>query len=172
MVAIRTTLFSVCQELYLKCFRSRQNKAWVLEQKHRKNKTTSPTTRCSQKKNRIWIKTIRDVCSFTKRGGMIFVTTKTALHRLILCACRCRGQIRKTLHQQKFRVCNTETNKKIMKIISNPKPHLEKQRLPLVWALPCQQCSMGNEEWVGVWPDDLSTTHRGPGSSTSNISLR
>ncbi len=49
-----------------------------------------------------------------------------------------------------------------MKISLNPKPHLEKHRLPLVWVLPCQQCSMGNEEWVGVWPDDLSTTRSGP----------
>lgn len=63
----------------------------------------------------------------------------------------------------------TETNKlQIMKISLNPKPHLEKQRPPLVWAPACWQCSMGNEEWVGVWPDDLSTTRLGP---TINISL-
>lgn len=63
----------------------------------------------------------------------------------------------------------TETNKlQIIKISLNPKPHLETQRLPLVWVLPCQQCSMGNEEWVGVWPDDLSTTRLGP---SINISL-
>lgn len=62
----------------------------------------------------------------------------------------------------------TETNKlPIMNISLNPKPHLEKKRLPLVWAQPCQQCSMGNEEWVGVWPNDLSTTRLGPTTSTS-----
>lgn len=54
-----------------------------------------------------------------------------------------------------------------MKISLNPKPHLEKQRLPLVWALPCQQCSIGNEERVGVWPDDLSTTRSGPSRTPS-----
>ena len=60
-------------------------------------------------------------------------------------------------------IYKTETDKlQIIKISLNPKPHLETQRLPLVWVLPCQQCSMGNEEWVGVWPDDLSTTRLGP----------
>ena len=54
-----------------------------------------------------------------------------------------------------------------MKISFNPKRHLEKQRLPLVWALPCQQCSMGNEEWVGVWPYDLSATRSGPSRAPS-----
>lgn len=32
----------------------------------------------------------------------------------------------------------------------NPKPHLTKPHTPLARALPCQQCSLGNEEWVGV----------------------
>ncbi len=58
-----------------------------------------------------------------------------------------------------------------MKISLNPKPHLEKQRPPLVWALLCQQCSMGNEKWVGVWPDDLSTTRLGPSRTPSTSSL-
>lgn len=43
----------------------------------------------------------------------------------------------------------------IMRTQLNPKPHLTKLHTPLVWALPCQQCSLGNEEWVGVC--DLTT---------------
>lgn len=50
--------------------------------------------------------------------------------------------------------CNDGINKAIRLEITraqlNPKPHLTKPHTPLVLPLPCQQCSLGNEEWVGV----------------------
>lgn len=62
-----------------------------------------------------------------------------------------------------------------MKISLNPKPHLKKHRLRLVWALPCQQCSMGNEEWVGVcvWPcRPINNSLRGPPRTINNLCAR
>lgn len=50
---------------------------------------------------------------------------------------------------------NKTVKLEIMRTQLNPKPHLTKLHTPLVWALPCQQCSLGNEEWVGVC--DLTT---------------
>lgn len=85
---------------------------------------------------------------------------------VVLTKCETQQQLRRIYPVYIY--IKTETNKlQIMKISLNPKPHLEKKRLPLVWAPPCQQCSMGNEEWVGVWPDDLSTSRLGPSRTPS-----